>query len=100
MKRILIPLFLGVLGLVAGGASALALRPAPVAEPASDAGSDHAAAKPTPDAAGGHGSEQSSGHGSEGADKDTEAPEYARLSNQFVVPVLEQGRVTAMVILS
>ncbi len=69
----LIPLILGLAGLAAGAAAGLALRPAPEpeAEPAEAAAPDPAA-----------------------------AVEYVKLSNQFVVPVVEEGRVAAMVILS
>lgn len=34
------------------------------------------------------------------APEDAVEPEYVRLSNQFIVPVVEQGRVSAMVVLS
>jgi flagellar basal body-associated protein FliL len=71
MRRLL-PLVLALLGLAAGAGAGLALRPA--ADPAGGA-----APAPAPPAA---------------------PPDYVRLSNQFVVPVVEGGRVAAMVILS
>lgn len=43
-------------------------------------------------------------HGEEGADHEVEpeegAPEYVKMNNQFVVPVVDEGRVAAMVVLS
>jgi flagellar basal body-associated protein FliL len=76
----LLPLILAVVGLGAGAAAGIVLRPAP--EPEQDGGSaDTAEAAP--------------------AEGDPAAlPEYVRLSNQFVIPVVEDGRVSALVILS
>ncbi|QYK41576.1 MAG: flagellar basal body-associated FliL family protein [Paracoccaceae bacterium] len=70
--RGLVPFALGLIGIAAGGGAGLALRPSP------DAGEQILAAAPEPSA----------------------QPEYVKLSNQFVIPVLEGGRVSAMVILS
>lgn len=90
MKRLLIPAVLALLGLAAGGGAALALRPvAPAVAPAPH--------DPTTATAGHSAGGHDTGAGESGSGN---APEYARLSNQFVVPVLDQGRVTAMVILS
>jgi flagellar basal body-associated protein FliL len=76
----LLPLILAVLGLGAGAAAGIVLRPAP--EPEQDAGGADAAEPAA-------------------AEGDPEAlPEYVRLSNQFVIPVVEDGRVSALVILS
>jgi flagellar protein FliL len=75
MMRKLLPILLAVLGLGAGAGAGLALRPAP--EPAlEEAAAEHAPEEPEV------------------------PPEYVKLSNQFVVPVVEDGRVVAMVILS
>ncbi|HMO07309.1 MAG TPA: flagellar basal body-associated FliL family protein [Paracoccaceae bacterium] len=71
MRR-LMPILLVLAGLAAGAGAGLALRPLP---PASG---DTTAAPPVP----------------------ASPPDYVRLSNQFVVPVVEGGRVAAMVILS
>ncbi|NUB44609.1 flagellar basal body-associated FliL family protein [Fertoebacter nigrum] len=71
MRKIL-PLLLALLGLAAGGGAGFALRPAP----SSDA--------PPPE-----------------AKAETQAPpDYVKLNNQFVVPVVEDGRVAALVILA
>ncbi len=81
----LIPLILPLIGLGAGVGAGFALRPdAPVASEAAaatDAPADLKPADPEP------------------ADPEN-PPEYAKMNNQFVVPVLEGGRVVSMVILS
>lgn len=83
----LIPLVIALLGLGGGIGAGLFLRPAPAAE-------DHAAGEAAADA----GEEQ---HGADEADAHEEdEPEYVKLNNQFVVPVVEKGRVAAMVVLS
>lgn len=74
MIRKLIPLVLALAGLGAGMGAGLALRPA--AEPAT--GADPAA---------------------EAADP-KDLPDYVKLNNQFVVPIVEDGRVVSMVIMS
>lgn len=81
----LIPILLAVIGLLAGGGAGYLLRPP--AEPLTEG------AEPPQDGA---------------ADADHGAPvtegevlhDYVKLNNQFVVPVVENGRVSAMVILS
>lgn len=74
MLRKLIPVLLALAGLAAGAGAGIALRPPPPEEE----GAETAAAKAAP----------------------ATPPAYVRLSNQFVVPVVEDGRVAAMVILS
>lgn len=76
MIRKLIPLILALVGLGAGLGAGVFLRPAP-AEPAvaeKDAEETAEAEKPPPD--------------------------YVKLNNQFVVPIVEDGRVVSMVVLS
>lgn len=92
----LFPVILAVVGLGGGVGAGYFLRPAPVAE-------EHAAAEgeAKPDEAhaktGAEGeAAKDAGHG----DAEEGAPEYVKLSNQFVVPVVEKGRVAAMVVLS
>lgn len=70
--RKLFPILVAALGLGAGTGGGLLLRPAPMTE-------DHAAEVP---------------------EEPQVAPEYAKLSNQFVIPVLEDGRIASMVIMS
>lgn len=89
MLKKLLPVVLGLLGLGLGGGAGFVLRPAPapVAEPAAQPGGE-----------GGHGAAAPTEHD---AKADPEAvPEYVKMSNQFVVPVLEGGQVAAMVILA
>lgn len=77
MIKKLLPALLVLAGLGAGAGAGLALRPTPAPDPeAADA-----AAKTEPPAP-------------------ETLPEYVKLSNQFIVPVVESGRITAMVIVS
>ncbi|MFM2390928.1 MAG: hypothetical protein RLZZ437_2483 [Pseudomonadota bacterium] len=72
--RKLMPILLAVLGLGAGLGAGLFLRPAPMED---DMAQEEAA-----------------------PEEPVEPPEFVKLSNQFVIPVLEDGRIDAMVILS
>lgn len=96
MGRLVFALML-ILGLLAGGALGIFLKPAPdpEAETAKADGAD-TDAKSEP------GASKDDGAAKDQA-KDTldgGTPEFAKLNNQFVVPVVEQGQVTALVILS
>lgn len=84
MLKKLLPLILPVVGLGAGIGAGLALRPHPTEEVATASASDTTGA----DAAIENGGEPEA------------PPEYAKMNNQFVVPVLDGGRVVSMVILS
>jgi len=87
----LFPLILAGLGLGGGIAAGLALRPEPEASAQAGAVADPpATAAATPDTTAGDSAEDAGG----------DAPEFVRLSNQFVVPVVEEGRVAAMVVLA
>ena len=95
MLRKLLPVFLALVGLGGGVGAGLFLRPA-----AQDG--DHAAEGARPVPAGEHGETAvveagASGHAGEPEDG---APEYVKMNNQFVIPVVEGGRVDAMVGLS
>ena len=79
MFKKLFPLILALMGLGAGLGGGLALRPT---------SPDHAAEAKT----------ETEPTAAEGEPKD--APEYLKLNNQFVVPVLEDGRVVSMVIMA
>lgn len=92
MMRFLLPLLLALAGLGAGVGAGLFLRP--VAEAA---GPDHAT--------GGEGAADAHAPAAEPATEGhsanpEEQPEYAKLNNQFIVPIIEDGRVASMVILS
>ncbi|MDQ2065294.1 flagellar basal body-associated FliL family protein [Xinfangfangia sp. CPCC 101601] len=77
MMRKLLPLILALIGLAGGIGAGLALRPVP--DPVT---SDEA--------------EGLSG----AAPQSTVPPDYVKLNNQFIVPVVEGGRVASMVVLS
>ena len=97
MIRKLIPVLLGLIGLGIGMGAGIFLRPAAV--PAADTGGEHAA---QPEEAAGHEASAKPDHAEE-APKEANAeggPEYVKLSNQFVIPVVEQGKVVSMVILA
>ncbi|MCW1919182.1 flagellar basal body-associated FliL family protein [Rhodobacter sp. KR11] len=83
MVKKLIPVILGIIGLLIGAGAGFFLRPAP--EPAAEgeaaAADAHAAETPAEGEA-------------------VVLPEFAKLQNQFVVPVMEGGKISAMVILS
>lgn len=78
MKKIL-PLILIIIGIGAGGAAGFVLRPEP--EP------------PTEE-------EMVEAEEIEEVEVDPEAVSYVKLSNQFVVPVVENDKVTSLVVLS
>jgi flagellar protein FliL len=72
MKKLILPLILGLIGLGAGVGAGVFLRPAADAE-------DHA----------------------EMAQAEPEVPpEYVKLNNQFVIPVVQDGQVAALVVIS
>ena len=109
MKK-LVPVVIALVGILGGAGAGYVLRPAPGADAATDGGG-HAPAAGEPVEgevpAGEHGAAPAEGHagaapaaaeGDHGAASGV--PDYVKLSNQFVVPVVEDGRVAAMVILS
>ncbi|NJM81761.1 MAG: flagellar basal body-associated protein FliL [Tabrizicola sp.] len=75
MMRKILPLLLAFLGLGGGVAAGIVLRPA--------ADTEHPEEHHEPE-----------------AEETPVEPEYVKLNNQFVVPVIEGGRVSAMVVLS
>lgn len=87
MLRKILPILLALIGLGGGVGAGLMLRP----EADHAAGSDEATAK---------GAEHAEGDAAEEAEPDEGAPEYVKMNNQFVVPVVQNGRVAAMVVLS
>jgi len=86
----LFPILLALVGLAGGVGAGLFLRPAPAAEEHA-AGADASAAE-----------DEGHAESEDGEYSETEegAPEYVKLNNQFVVPVVEKGRVAALVVLS
>ncbi len=76
MIRKLLPILLGLVGLGLGIGAGVYLRPAPTEPSADEIAAAVAEAEPA------------------------EPPEYVKLNNQFIVPVMEAGKVVSMVILS
>lgn len=92
MLRKLLPILLALVGLGGGVGAGLVLRPDPAAE-------DHAnGAQSKTGAATEHSAENETA--AEEGEPEEGAPEYVKMNNQFVVPVVEGGRVVAMVVLS
>jgi flagellar protein FliL len=82
--RNILPFLFAIIGLGAGIGGGIMLRPVPATDAEmEDTGNDAAASD--------------ADHGEE--DSET-IPEFVKLSNQFVIPVLEDGRIASMVILS
>lgn len=86
MKAIILPLILALVGTGGGIGAGIMLQPPKeeLAMAAEDPCGDPETARPA----------------AEPASEVGPAREYARLNNQFIVPVVEQGRVAAMVVLS
>jgi len=93
----LLPLVFALVGLGGGVGAGLALRPEPAPVVAADASSADecvtADATPGDAAAAGHASEDGSG------DHDT-ATEFVKMNNQFVVPVVKEDNIAALVVMS
>jgi flagellar protein FliL len=85
MLRKILPVLLALIGLGGGVAAGLVLRP----DAEHPAATDDAAPKDA---------DHSEGDEPEGTEKGT--PEYVKMNNQFVVPVVQDGRVASMVVLS
>ena len=98
MMHLLLPLFLALTGLGIGVGAGYFLRPAAqaVATDMQDPPAADADGAPAAEAeAGANGAAEA-----EAAADPATSPEYVKLTNQFVVPVLEGGKVAALVILS
>jgi len=93
MIRKLLPLVMAAFGLGGGVAAGVMLRPAADADHADAAADPHA--MPAED----HAAETAE-MPPEGEHGEAGVPEYVKLNNQFVVPVVEEGRVASMVVLS
>ena len=105
----LLPIVLALAGLGGGVGAGIFLRPAAGDDHATAAAPDGHAADPAADPTGDHAAagKVEAGHGEAAAEGDGDGdghasglPEYVKMNNQFVVPVVEEGRVTAMVVLS
>lgn len=98
--RKLLPVLLALLGLLAGGGAGFLLRP-----PAEEPVAINPCGDPAAESAGEAGEAAEGDHaaGEVAVSADPDAPpthEYVKLNNQFIVPVVENGEVAAMVILS
>lgn len=104
----LIPAILALLGLAAGAGAGLFLRPsdtqsakgeeeAHAEAPAHGAPPEHAKEAQAGDS---HGGKKAAGHSAPEGKGDKPTHDYVKLNNQFVVPVVQNGRVAALVILS
>ncbi|MCU0911177.1 MAG: flagellar basal body-associated protein FliL [Rhodobacteraceae bacterium] len=98
--RALLPILLALAGLGAGVGAGIVLRPAPEPEAAvaaEGAGEGEAAGGGAAAETGGAGA----AHAEAPASEDPAAqPEFVKLNNQFVVPVVSGGRVSSLVVLS
>ncbi len=88
----LIPIILAVIGLGAGIGGGIALRPAPVVAELVPCVADGAMVASTV--------AQKSEAQREEENEANSTNEYVKLNNQFIIPDLEQGRVSSMVVLS
>ncbi|MCU9849467.1 flagellar basal body-associated FliL family protein [Defluviimonas sp. WL0024] len=90
--RKVVPLLLALFGLAAGGGAGFWLRPAPMEsvsiDPCGEGGAEPAALG------------EAHAEPEDAAADPEHPPEYVKLANQFVVPVVEHGDVAALVILS
>ena len=111
MKGLAIPLAMALVGAGLGAGAAFALKPG--AAPGSQTDDDGHGARQADD----HGAEADAGHGDEGEAKDdghgsgdggegdhgqgeaAGGSEFLRLNNQFVIPVIEDGRTRALVMM-
>lgn len=84
--RKLIPILLALIGLAGGGAAGYFLRPPPEEVLAENPCGNVAPA--------------SGDHAEEALPEGEPSVEYVKLNNQFVVPVVEQGQIASLVILS
>lgn len=98
MMRKLIPILLGLVGLGLGLGAGLFLRPQAELASAAVAGDGEAAIDG--EAADGEAAKSGAEDAEKPASSSEEGPEYVKLSNQFVIPIVENGKVISMVILA
>lgn len=101
MIKKLFPVLIALAGLGGGIGTGLFLRPAAAPDGQAAAG-DAAHAEKAPASDDGHGDAAAEASHDESGETDHEqgAAEYVKMNNQFVVPVVEDGRVDALVVLS
>ena len=94
MMRFILPVIIAAIGLGAGIGAGIALRPAPKVDNSSTGAEK---------ADGGHENSAHAKKAEPATDDDKNAeekPEYVKLNNQFIVPIVKEGKVTSMVIMS
>lgn len=101
MKKLL-PLILLFVGSGAGVGAGIFLRPEAAVEmpDAAKAAHGETTAKPDGHQTDDHSADASDGHHDEATEGDPHGNEYAKLNNQFVVPIIENDKVTALVVLA
>lgn len=108
LKKLLLVVLL-LVGIGAGAGAGIFLRPAAEAPSAVGHTAPSAAGAGQDAPAGGHGEPAKAagskvsaapGSGGHGEPTDPQAHDFVKLNNQFIVPVLENGKVTSLVILS
>ncbi len=101
MFRKILPILLAIVGLGSGVGAGLFLRPVAKQDPHAASGlAEHAVEAPALEDAHGEvaaGEDQSSDDPPDHAEG---GPEYVKMNNQFVIPVVEGGRVDALVVLT
>jgi flagellar protein FliL len=111
MLKKLLPVLLAVFGLAAGAGAGLFLRPSDPHSAEVPKGGAHgedaatikapAHGEPGPDPAlDSHGAKAEDGHATPTKNHGEHTHDYVKLNNQFVVPVVQNGRISALVILS
>ena len=98
MKKLLLPILLLLIGTGSGVGAGFLLKPAPEPEPLPEAGADMAAAAPCGPVANPHATPAAGdAHASDAEPIEAVAgSEFAALDDQFIVPVMEQDQLVAM----
>lgn len=91
MLRKILPVILALVGLGAGAGAGIFLRPP--SQPAEPAAATGHAAEPAP-------AQGASGHGAAGTPEAASGHAYVKLNNQFIVPIVVNGKVASLVILT
>jgi flagellar protein FliL len=100
MLRKLIPVLLAIFGLAAGAGTGLFLRPSDPRSTTVAEAEAHGDTSQAESAAHSHGEAAADAHGKPAKKGEKPTHDYVKLNNQFVVPVVQNGRVAALVILS
>jgi flagellar basal body-associated protein FliL len=105
MLKKLLPIVLLLIGTGAGVGAGIYLRPAPIdlVEETDESGEvlkENESAKDADHKAKAGGQDASAKLAKDGHDDDPEAMEYVKLNNQFVVPIVKNKNVTALVVLA